>query len=83
MRESVTVPGPACARLAEAARSAGVVLVIGVSEREENGGTIYHAVLTFAPDGSLLGRHIHLARATRRAILGRLGAVVARGARSV
>jgi nitrilase len=57
MRESVTVPGPGCDRLAEAARSAGAVLVIGVNERERHGGTIYDTVLTFGPDGSLLGRH--------------------------
>jgi nitrilase len=57
MRESVTVPGPACDRLAGAARAAGVVLAIGVNEREEHGGTIYNTVLTFGPDGSLLGRH--------------------------
>jgi nitrilase len=34
MRESVTVPGPACDRLSSFARRAGVVLVIGVNERE-------------------------------------------------
>jgi nitrilase len=57
MRESVTIPGPACDRLAEAARRAGVVLVVGVNEREGHGGTVYNTVLTFGPDGSLLGRH--------------------------
>ncbi|HYB25515.1 MAG TPA: nitrilase-related carbon-nitrogen hydrolase [Solirubrobacteraceae bacterium] len=57
MRESVTVPGPACDRLAAAADRAGVVLVIGVNEREDHGGTIYNSVLTFGSDGSLLGRH--------------------------
>jgi len=57
MRESVTVPGPACDRLAAAARRASVVLVIGANEREHHGGTIYNTVLTFGPDGSLLGRH--------------------------
>jgi nitrilase len=57
MRESVTVPGPACDRLAEAARRARAVLVVPVNEREEHGGTVYNTVLTFGPDGSLLGRH--------------------------
>ncbi|MBV9194339.1 MAG: hypothetical protein JO168_09355 [Solirubrobacterales bacterium] len=57
MRESVTVPSDACDRLAEVARSAGVVLVVGVDERERHGGTIYNTVLTFGRDGSLLGRH--------------------------
>jgi len=57
MRESVTVPGPACDRFAAAARRAGVVLVVGVNEREEHGGTVYNTVLTFGSDGALLGRH--------------------------
>ena len=57
LRESITVPGPACDRLAAAARGTGVVLVVGVNEREEHGGTVYNTVLTFGPDGSLLGRH--------------------------
>jgi len=57
MRESVTIPGPACERLAAAARRAGLVLVVGVDEREPHGGTVYNTVLTFGPDGSLLGRH--------------------------
>jgi nitrilase len=33
------------------------VLVVGVNEREPHGGTVYNTVLTFAPDGALLGRH--------------------------
>ncbi len=57
MGESVMVPGSGCDRFAEAARSAGVVLVVGVNERERHGGTIYNTVLTFGSDGSLLGRH--------------------------
>ncbi len=70
LEQSVTVPGPACDRLAAVARRAGVVLVIGVDERDEHGGTVYNSVLTFGPDGSLLGRHrklmlgeLHAARA--------------------
>jgi predicted amidohydrolase len=57
MRESVTVPGPACERFAAAALRTGVAFVVGVDEREQDGGTIYNTVLTFGPDGSLLGRH--------------------------
>ena len=57
LRNCVTVPGAACDRLADLARSAGVVLVIGVNEREQHGGTVYNTVLTFGPDGSLMGRH--------------------------
>jgi predicted amidohydrolase len=57
MRESISVPGAACDRLAAAARRARVVLVVGVNEPEPHGGTIYHTVLTFGPDDSLVGRH--------------------------
>ena len=58
-REAVDVPGPETERLGEAARQAGVQLVIGVNERESAYGraTLYNTLLTFGPDGRLLGRH--------------------------
>jgi nitrilase len=40
LQESVTVPGPACDRLASIAQAAGVVLVVGIDERDEHGGTV-------------------------------------------
>jgi predicted amidohydrolase len=40
-----------------AARPPEVALAIGVNECDEHVGTIYNTVLTFDPDGSLLGRH--------------------------
>ena len=52
---SVDVPGPAVDRLARAARSHAVYLVVGVVERD--GGTLYCTVLFFAPDGAFLGKH--------------------------
>lgn len=56
---SVDVPGPATAALAEAAREAGVFLAIGVVERDGqfSGGTLYCTLLYFGPDGQLLGKH--------------------------
>lgn len=56
---SVAVPGETTERLGEAARKAGVYLVIGVIERdcEYSGGTLYCSVLFFGPDGRLLGKH--------------------------
>jgi nitrilase len=57
LAESVVVPGPAVDRLAATARRAGVVLVVGIDEREERGGTVYNSVLIFDSDGSLLGHH--------------------------
>jgi len=55
--QSVVVPSPVTERLAQAAREAGVYLVMGVNEREPHGATIYNTVLYFGPDGTLLGKH--------------------------
>ncbi|HEY2907525.1 MAG TPA: nitrilase-related carbon-nitrogen hydrolase [Vicinamibacterales bacterium] len=52
---SVDVPGPAVDFLSDTARAHRVFLVAGVVER--SGGTLYCAVLFFAPDGSYLGKH--------------------------
>ena len=53
--DAIDVPGPATARLGEAARAHGLWLVIGVIERD--GGTLYCTVLFFSPDGALAGKH--------------------------
>lgn len=53
--ESVEVPGPTVARLAEAARASGVYVAIGVNER--SGATLYNTLLYLAPDGTLVGAH--------------------------
>ncbi len=55
MAAAIDVPGPGTDRLGEIARSAGVVLVIGVIERDR--GTLYCTVLFLGPDGDLLGKH--------------------------
>ena len=55
MRESVEVPGPACARLGVIAREHNVWLATGVNERA--GGTIYNTLLIHAPDGELALHH--------------------------
>jgi nitrilase len=52
---SIDVPGPAVERLGKVAKENGTYLVIGVIERE--GGTLYCTVLTFGPQGVLLGKH--------------------------
>jgi aliphatic nitrilase len=50
--ESVTVPGPTVDAVADAARAAGAVVVLGVNERDH--GTIYNAQLVFDADGRLV-----------------------------
>ena len=52
---AIDVPGPVTDRLAEAARTRDLWVVIGVVERE--GGTLYCTVLFFSPDGMLAGKH--------------------------
>ncbi|HDR8488643.1 TPA: carbon-nitrogen hydrolase family protein [Bacillus cereus] len=56
---SVPVPSETTKKLGEAARKAGVYIVIGVIERDNefSGGTLYCSVLFFGPDGTLLGKH--------------------------
>ena len=56
---AIPVPGEATEALGEAARKAGVYLVIGVIEKdtEYSTGTLYCSMLYFGPDGTLLGKH--------------------------
>jgi aliphatic nitrilase len=52
--QAVTVPSPATDGIGEAARRAGVVVSIGVNERD--GGTLYNTQLLFDADGALIQR---------------------------
>ncbi|TDN69510.1 carbon-nitrogen hydrolase family protein [Paraburkholderia sp. BL10I2N1] len=52
--QAVTVPSPATDAIGEAARKAGMVVSIGVNERD--GGTIYNTQLLFDADGTLIQR---------------------------
>lgn len=58
--QSVAVPSDATQALAEIAREHAVTLVMGVSERVDDGpgrGTLFNSILTFGPDGELLNHH--------------------------
>jgi len=48
---AVVVPGPVTAAVGSAARGKGIVVVLGVNERDE--GTLYNTQLVFDADGSL------------------------------
>ena len=52
--QSVTVPSPATNAISEACKEAGVVVSIGVNERD--GGTLYNTQLLFDADGALIQR---------------------------
>ena len=54
LNEAVTVPSAATDAIGEAAKAAGMVVSIGVNERD--GGTIYNAQLLFDADGTLIQR---------------------------
>jgi nitrilase len=49
--EAVVVPGPVTAAVGRAAQAAGMVVVLGVNERD--GGSLYNSQLIFDADGSL------------------------------
>ncbi len=58
--ESVVVNGESGCAIADIAKTLGVTLVIGVTERVDDGpgrGTLYNALLTYAPDGALVNHH--------------------------
>ena len=50
--QAVTVPSPATDAISKAAKQAGVVVSIGVNERD--GGSLYNAQLLFDADGALI-----------------------------
>jgi nitrilase len=52
--QAVTVPGPTTEAVAEAARRHGVVVSLGINERD--GGSLYNAQLLFDADGKLVQR---------------------------
>ena len=59
-RDSVAVPGATFAGLCAIARESEVTLVVGITERVEQGpgrGTLYNSLLTIGPDGALLNHH--------------------------
>ncbi|MGV9847484.1 carbon-nitrogen hydrolase family protein [Streptomyces sp. NPDC003442] len=57
-QSAVDIPGPEVDTLRDAARTHGVVLVIGVNERGGHSlGTLYNSLVVIGPEGDLLGVH--------------------------
>jgi len=54
LEQAVTVPSPSVTTIGEACKETGVVVSIGVNERD--GGTLYNTQLLFDADGTLLQR---------------------------
>lgn len=58
VKASVLLPGPEIAVVCQAARQAGVVVVIGVNERDPHSlGSIYNTLVFIGADGEIFGRH--------------------------
>jgi nitrilase len=58
LRSAVAIPGPAADRLGAIAREHGVWLVTGINETDPaHNGTVFNALLYYAPDGSLALKH--------------------------
>jgi nitrilase len=59
LENSVEIPSDTTRRLCDAARAAGVFIVMGVNERntEASGGSLYNTLLFINERGELVGRH--------------------------
>jgi nitrilase len=57
--QAVTIPDRATGRLCQAAADAGVIVAIGVNERnaEASGASLYNTLLVIGSDGEVLGAH--------------------------
>jgi len=56
---AITIPSRSTERLCDAARAAGVVVAIGVNERnaEASDSTLFNTLLYIGPDAAILGKH--------------------------
>jgi nitrilase len=59
LANAVEIPSPATQRLCQAAKRAGVYVVMGITERnvEASGGSLYNTLLYIDAQGKILGKH--------------------------
>jgi len=59
LANAVAIPSPATDQLCDAAKRAGVYVVMGISERniEASGASLYNTLLYIDPEGAILGKH--------------------------
>ena len=58
-KNSITIPGPAIARIANAAARAHVCVAMGINERnsESSDGSLFNSLVIIGNDGHIVGRH--------------------------
>ncbi|QIN67949.1 Aliphatic nitrilase (plasmid) [Caballeronia sp. SBC1] len=57
-KSAIELPGPEIRKIAQAAKSNHINVVVGVNERSRTGvGTLYNTLVAIADDGRILGRH--------------------------
>lgn len=58
INQSVIIPSSHTDRLSEATKAAGIIAVVGVTERgQASSGTLYNTQLLLGPDGVVIGKH--------------------------
>ena len=59
LEQAVTIPSPTTDRLCQAARQAGVYVVMGINEcnAEASGTSLYNTLLYIDPEGDVMGKH--------------------------
>ncbi len=59
LEQSVEIPGPLTETLSQAARQAGVYVVMGLNERnaQASNASLYNTLLYIDPEGNLMGKH--------------------------
>ncbi len=57
-RSAIEIPGPEIRRIAAAAKTNHINVIVGVNERSRTGiGTLYNTLVTISDEGRILGRH--------------------------
>ena len=74
VEESIFVPGPETKSLCEASKSSGVIICIGINERDrEHTNSIYNSIIFIDDNGKMLGSHRKLTPVYREKVFWKSG----------